>query len=301
MPNSPLAARIAGDIVAEIGAGALPPGSHLATESLALRFMVSRSPVREALRMLIDRGFVEQRQNRGCFVSDKPPLAANDIKAELGSHSVEERYFTFADDWLTDRIEAEVAEQYVRERYHLTKAQAQDMLARAAREGWAEPKPGYGWRLLPVAKTAAAYDEIFRFRAVIEPAGILEPTFRFDRVVAGELRRVQEKLAAGGLDRVPPDQMTGPGVRFHEELIRMSGNAMFVQALERANQLRRIVEYRLAVQPDRIIRQSQEHLVILDHLERGDMLDAAHAMKTHLTGALKVKSAIVYPDEVSAP
>jgi DNA-binding GntR family transcriptional regulator len=297
MPNSPLAARIAGDIVAEIGSGALQPGAHLATESLAVRFMVSRSPVREALRILVDKGFVEQRQNRGCFVSDRPPAAANDVKAELSSNSVDERYFAFADDWLTDRIEAEVTEQFVRERYRLSKAQAQDMLARAAREGWAEPKPGYGWRLLPVAKTAAAYDEIYRFRAVIEPAGILEPTFRFDRKVAGDLRRVQEKLAAGALGRMQPDQMTGPGVRFHEELMRMSGNAMFVQALERANQLRRIVEYRLAVRPDRVIRQSQEHLSILDHLQRGDLLDAAHAMKAHLTGALKVKSAIVYPEK----
>jgi DNA-binding GntR family transcriptional regulator len=295
MSTSPLAARIASDILAQIGSGALPPGAHLATEALAQRFMVSRSPVREALRLLLQKGVIEQRQNRGCFVVDRPPAAANDIRAQLAANSVDERYFDFADDWVSDRIAAELTEQFVRERYGLTKTQAQDMLARAAKEGWAEPKLGYGWRLLPVAKTAAAYDEIYRFRAVIEPAAILEPTFRFDRHVAGELRRVQEKLAAGDLGSMPPDQMTNPGVRFHEELIRMSGNAVFAQALERANQLRRIVEYRLAVRPDRIIRQSQEHLVILDHLERGDLLDAAHAMKMHLTGALAIKSAIVYP------
>jgi len=87
---------------------------------------------------------------------------------------------------------------------------------------------------------------------------------------------------------------------FHEELIRMAENPVFFQALERANQLRRLVEHRLKVNPERIAAQSAEHLQILELLETGDNLEAAHLMRRHLSGALAVKSPVVHParDEV---
>jgi DNA-binding GntR family transcriptional regulator len=297
MSRSALAVQIASGIVSQIKAGLLAPGAHLATESLAQQFSVSRSPVREALRLLIDRGVVEQRQNRGCFVSSAPPEAANDISAGFEGATPEDAYFRFADDWLMDRIDGEVTELFMRKRYGLSKAQTQAALARASKDGWAEPKPGYGWRLKDVAKTPEAYNAIYRFRAVIEPAALLEPTFRYDREIGASLRHVQERLAVGDFRLLNADSMIGAGVNFHEELIAMSGSPMFVQALERANQLRRIVEYRLRVRPDRVIQQSREHLQILDHLETGHTLEAAHAMKQHLIGALRVKAPIVYPGE----
>jgi DNA-binding GntR family transcriptional regulator len=50
--------------------------------------------------------------------------------------------------------------------------------------------------------------------------------------------------------------MTSAGAAFHEELIRMSENPMFLFALERANQLRRLIEYRLKVDPQRIVARA---------------------------------------------
>ncbi|MGL4812443.1 MAG: GntR family transcriptional regulator, partial [Beijerinckiaceae bacterium] len=241
--RSDLAVQIAGGIADQIDAGLLAPGAHLATEALAQQFSVSRSPVREALRLLADKGVVEQRQNKGCFVADRRPAAASAVRAQLAGQTAEDAYYAFADDWLTDKFGDELTELFVRKRYDLTKAQAQAMLARAAKDGWAEPKPGYGWKLKAVAKTPEAYNAIYRFRAVIEPAALLEPTFRFDRTVAASLRKVQERLAAGDFSLMSSDTMIGAGVNFHEALMVMSGNVMFVQAIERANQLRKIVEY----------------------------------------------------------
>lgn len=295
MPVSPLALRIATDLTRKIQAGDLEPGAHLATEALSHEYQVSRSPIREALAILSERGFIEAKRNRGCFVKATgvgdalmPLLLSDDAKDQ-------DAYFLFAEDWLNDRIESEVTELSVRERYFLTKTQAQDVLTRAGREGWAEPKPGYGWRLLPVAKTPEAFEQIYRFRAVIEPAAMLEVSFRFDRAVAATLRKTQEKLAAGQVDKFPVEALTGAGATFHEELIKMSGNPMYFQALERANQLRRLAEYRLKVNPQRVILQSTQHLEILDLLERGDNLEAAHLMRRHLSGALAVKSPVVHP------
>lgn len=295
MPASPLALRIATDITRKIQAGDLEPGAHLATEALAQEYQVSRSPIREALGILSERGFIEARRNRGCFVRSaslgeaSPPPSLNDDSPDRDA------YFLFAEDWLNDRVESEITELAVRERYLLTKTQTQEILTRAAREGWAEPKPGYGWRLLPVAKTPEAFEQIYRFRAVIEPAALLEISFRFDRSVAAALRKTQERLAAGQVDKFPLEALTAAGATFHEELIRMSGNPMYFQALSRANQLRRLAEYRLKVNPQRVIVQSTQHLEILDLLERGDNLEAAHFMRRHLSGALAAKSPVIHP------
>jgi DNA-binding GntR family transcriptional regulator len=289
MPHSPLALRIANDIIARIGMGEFDTGSHLATEALAKRFEVSRSPVREALAILCDQGVIESRRNRGFFV--RPSAGRKAREAGLESAAESDPYYELAEDWLKDRIGADQTEQAIRGRYNLTRSQAQDLLSRASREGWAEPKPGYGWKLRQVAKTAEAFAEIYRFRAVIEPAALLEPSFRFDRPVAASLRRTQERLASGDIERLASAAMAAAGAEF----IRMSGNPMFFHALERANQLRRLAEYRLKVSPQRIAVQSSEHLQILDLLAKGDNLEAAHLMRRHLSGALASKSPVVHP------
>jgi DNA-binding GntR family transcriptional regulator len=299
MPHSPLALRIADDIASCINMGEFGAGAHLATEWLASRFQVSRSPVREALTLLSKRGVLENRKNRGFFVV---PIAL--VQGRAANQQIvgqfDDPYYAFAEDWLNDRIGDEQTEQAVRDRYGLTRAQTQDLLSRAAREGWAEPKPGYGWRLRPVAKTAEAFEQIYRFRAVIEPAALLEPGFHFDKHVAASLRRTQDRLASGKLEGFAPAAMTGAGAQFHEELAKMSGNPMYFQALERANQLRRLVEYRLRVNPERVMVQSREHLQILDLLAKGDNLEAAHLMRRHLSGALASKSPMVHPRATDA-
>lgn len=60
-----LAERLADDIVD----GRLAPGLRLEEPDLAARFQVSRTPVREALRLLTAAGLVERRPNRGVVVA----------------------------------------------------------------------------------------------------------------------------------------------------------------------------------------------------------------------------------------
>ncbi|WP_084536446.1 GntR family transcriptional regulator [Azospirillum halopraeferens] len=60
-----LVQRLADDIVD----GRLPPGTRLEEQELARRFRVSRTPVREALRLLAATGLVEHQPNRGAAVA----------------------------------------------------------------------------------------------------------------------------------------------------------------------------------------------------------------------------------------
>ncbi|WP_049792659.1 GntR family transcriptional regulator [Polymorphum gilvum] len=53
----------------EIVRGELAPGTQLDEMGLATRFRVSRTPIREALRLLETSGLVELKPHRGCFVA----------------------------------------------------------------------------------------------------------------------------------------------------------------------------------------------------------------------------------------
>ena len=70
----------------EILAGALKPGARLDEVSLALRFGVSRTPIREALQHLAHQGLVELRPHRGAFVVEIGPrrlVEMFEVMAEL--------------------------------------------------------------------------------------------------------------------------------------------------------------------------------------------------------------------------
>jgi DNA-binding GntR family transcriptional regulator len=60
--------RIRNVLTDEIASGALPPGTALDEQQLAVRFGASRTPVREALRQLAINGLTESRPRRGMIV-----------------------------------------------------------------------------------------------------------------------------------------------------------------------------------------------------------------------------------------
>ncbi|POF34270.1 GntR family transcriptional regulator [Roseibium marinum] len=63
----------------EIVEGALTPGQQLDEKGLACRFGVSRTPIREALRLLETSGLVELRPHRGCFVKELSPESLHEM------------------------------------------------------------------------------------------------------------------------------------------------------------------------------------------------------------------------------
>ncbi len=85
-PSVRPAMQIREQIEQDILLGDLPLGFRLDEQQLANRFRVSRTPVREALQLLIASGLVEHRPNRGAFVrtpSLEDLLEMFDVMAEL--------------------------------------------------------------------------------------------------------------------------------------------------------------------------------------------------------------------------
>lgn len=286
---SELSDKISLRLLQEIASGSFAVGDHVGAQQVADRYGVSRTPVREALGALERRGLLRRRHNRGYFVADQPPDMIEEWLQDRQASKGDE-YQRLADDWLMDHLPEEVTEQFLRQRYGWTKAKVNDLLGRAAREGWVERKEGYGWRFLPVAKTPEAFDEIYRFRMAIEPAAMLEPSFALDRKVLAEQRRIQERMLEVGVESMPGETVLENGALFHEELIKLSGNPFFLLALQRVNRMRRLMEYRAEINRERLTVQCGEHLEILSLLEAGDVVDASYRMRQHLAGALKHKA-----------
>lgn len=68
-PSKTLADRLREQVSDEILRGVLVPGIPLEEVELARRFDVSRTPVREAIRLLVASGLVEARPHRGAVVA----------------------------------------------------------------------------------------------------------------------------------------------------------------------------------------------------------------------------------------
>ncbi|MEN5035810.1 GntR family transcriptional regulator [Pseudomonas sp. TWI929] len=292
MASSTLVQRIVSEIRQKIQLGELAPGAHLSAQKVADSFQVSRSPAREALTTLAEQKLLEQIPNRGFFVLEMPGEVVPGSD-EVTSLEEPPEYYRLSEDWLNDAIPAEVTEKYLRDRYGLTKFQVTDMLNRAAKVGWAEPKPGYGWRFLDVAKTPETLEQIYRVRALIEPAALLESSFICDLEVLRRLKKEQSDLLAGGIDTLPADMLLKSGIRFHEELIKLSGNPLYLMILRQLNNMRRLIEYRSMIDRKRLYTQCAEHLRMVELVEEGDNLEAAHLMKRHLSGSFARKSPIL--------
>lgn len=54
----------------QIFSGALPPGSFLDEAALCERLSISRTPLREALKVLVAEGLLRHEPRRGCFVAE---------------------------------------------------------------------------------------------------------------------------------------------------------------------------------------------------------------------------------------
>ena len=292
MKASPLVQRIISEIKQQILLGDIEPDAHLNTQQIAGRFQISRSPARQALNILREQGFVEQRKNRGFFVIPQEKRDFQEDNEILYQEDTPE-YYRLAEDWLNDDIPAEVTELYLKKRYGLTKLQVIVMLNKAAKVGWAEPKPGYGWRFLKVAKTPEALEQIYRLRALLEPAALLEPTFRRDPEILARMRTVQEDLLNGEVENLPANVLMKAGIDFHEGLMKLSGNPFYYMFLVQLNNMRKLIEYRSMIDRKRLFRQCSEHLKLIKLIENNENLEAAHMMKSHLSGAFEDKSPIL--------
>ena len=265
-----------------------PEGTPLPERAVAERFQVSRTPVREALAALAQRGVIAVRPEGGYAVRDLP--LASPALALPPTDEDEPAYLRIAEDRLAGELPERTTENELMRRYGLTRTRLGAVLRRIAHEGWIERLPGNGWRFLPVLSTAGAYDQGYRLRIVLEPAALLEPGWALDEAALRACRAEQQALVDGAAEWASPAQLYDANARLHEVIAGFSGNAFMLDALRRVNRLRRLMEYRKVVDRAALARRCKEHLTLIDLLLAGQREAAADFMRLHLRDAAREKS-----------
>lgn len=276
----PLISQLAISIIEHVRSQDKPSGSHLTEQELADAFNVSRGPVHDALMMLERKSIVFFRPNRGFFLTrPAAEILTPDIEAPV---SIEEQmYYRFAEERVMGKLHGHVSESELMSRYSISRMRLMKILMRMSQEGWVERRPGHGWNFLPVLDTVEALDKSYRFRILVEPAALLAPSYQVDPVVFARLREEHEALISGPIDERMPFKIFETGVRFHEQIVSCSGNPYFLDAIRHMNRLRRLIEYRVPVDPIRLDRY-REHLDIIALLEKGDHAAASALLCDHL-------------------
>lgn len=287
-PTSGVANAVVAGILEYVRKFNLAPGQRLTEQALADELGVSRSPIRKALQYLESAGAVASSPNKGFYVKQAvADLMRLDLQAD--EESDEAVYLRIAEERLSGLLPEEITEVDLMARYDLSRLQVQRILNRMGREGLVERKPGRGWVFRPFLSTDTAYREGYRFRMIIEPAALLEPTFRIDKAAFERVRRDQRAMLDGGIEKWPLSELFRAGSQFHETLVAASNNSFLVEAIRNVNQLRRLVEYRVNVDRSRLYRQCEEHLMLLDLIEGGDRVEASHKLRQHLDVARSIK------------
>jgi DNA-binding GntR family transcriptional regulator len=265
-------------------------GSHLPAQLLADRLRVSRSPINDALSLLAEKGVLRREVNRGYFLAQAIDTPTRELAEKLGleeSDVITDVYFRIADDRLRGALPAEFTETLIKQRYKLTPAQLNAVLGRIASEGWAEKKPGYGWIFSSMLTTADSLLQSYRLRLALEPAALLEPNYRLAPEVIARCRAAEKHLLDGGIETDSADALHERGVRFHESLVEASGNAFFIDTIRRVNRVRRLLSYRSMQNRKRYKEHCEQHLHLLDLLERERNQEASEAMREHLIITLR--------------
>jgi DNA-binding GntR family transcriptional regulator len=278
---SRLQASLAQRIAAFLKREGAQPGYHLVEQELCEEFGVSRTPVRGALKILEAQGIVEARANRG-FVLRQPPDAPPAASPQRDDEA-SRLFIAIAQARNSGTLPDEVPQQEMIRRFKARLPIVLQVLRQMADLGLVERRPGNGWSFRASVHSSRAQAESYAFRRAIEPALVLQPTFKLDRAWAQRARDAH--LAFRAKRRGPTDALEFYEINadFHEQLARCSGNRYMLHAVLGQIQLRRFLNTQWEYGVGRVQETIDEHLEILAALEAGWNDKASALMLHHLT------------------
>jgi DNA-binding GntR family transcriptional regulator len=278
-------------VIALIREQQLDTGAHVTEQWVADALAISRTPARRALIFLADIGLVERTPRRGFHLA-MPATELARVALSPDGDQDEQMYFRIIDDHLGGRFTEDFTTTELCQRYGLTARQANLVLARMESEDLIRRRAGRGWEFVRTLSTREAHDQSYRFRLIIEPAGLREPGFAIDPEQFALHRRQQESLLHGNIVLLSRSELFRYNAGFHEMLAESSGNAYLADAVKRVNRMRRLIEYNHQADRSRLVVQAREHLRLLELLESGEYEHAAQFMHTHLDVVREMKTGI---------
>jgi len=275
---------LARDILRSLRAREARAGEKLSRLALARELGVSRTPVAGAVALLETLGVVE---TEGRAVRLRDPGFDPDRLAPAAAEQPDAAttlIVAMARDRRSGALPEEVSERQLQTRYGVGRAVLAAALRQLADVGAVTRNRGHGWRLGPAYASAEDRAASYRFRLMIEPAGLLEPRFALAPGWIAGMRRLHERFLGRGWREIDLVAFFETNAAFHRGLAEASGNRFLVQAIDQQNQLRRFSNYDWHSGSERVRVSAADHLGILDALDAGDRAEAAERMHRHLAG-----------------
>jgi DNA-binding GntR family transcriptional regulator len=234
---------------------------------------------RGLLNVVPRRGYVLKRAIRDQDLESYSDLASDDDKLVQ----------RMAADRFSGDLPDSVTETDLMRRYGVARGALHRVLNSLVQDNDIERRSGHGWRFLPAVDAAKLHEDSYRFRLLIEPACVLEPTFRLDKPRAQRLRQVHVDLMSDGLEKLGSSRFFELNAEFHEFVASCARNRFLEQAVIHQNRLRRFFSYITVFTAERMRVSCSEHVAILDRLIAGEREHAATLLWRHLLGASRVK------------
>ena len=276
---------LANQILDQIRSLQLGQGRHLVESTLAERLGVSRTLARAALKLLAERGIVASRRNQGFFLVRAWDQLDGEM-VEVPQTLDDTLYRRLVHERLLGQLPERITQIALMERFEVDRGVLLRVLSRMADEGIIARNRGHGWTFLPTIDSDLALSSSYDFRRVLEPAGLMLPSFRAD---AGVLERCRQAHVAllRHLETASDERLYEIDQRFHETLAMLTGNSFWQQSIQQQNRLRRMLEYSSYADRGRVRDWLREHLAIIKALLAGRREQAAELLAAHLDRAFR--------------
>jgi DNA-binding GntR family transcriptional regulator len=281
---SSLQIEVARKLMPIIRGGRWAIGEKISDAALAREFGISRTPVRQVLQFLAEKGLLAQTDNRG-FVLVRVPAGDDRFEEMVPPSGVDTLYRQIMHARANGLIGSEASETELLEHFGTSRGVVRRTLMRLSAEGLAERRDGHGWRFAECLDNRQAVNESYAFRAIIECGAVMEDTFRVDLGALEALEAEQTALLNAPLASIEGSAWFEANARFHETVVSWSHNRFLEQAIRRQNSLRRMTEYaEFAELSEAGVRKAaRDHLAILEAIKADDRKLASAILFRHLS------------------
>ncbi|MDR2294767.1 MAG: GntR family transcriptional regulator [Microbacterium sp.] len=170
---------------------------------------------------------------------------------------------------------ARLKEREISDRYEVSRIPVREALQRLESEGFVQSVPNRGVTVAPV--TRADLEHVFELRLCIEPFAAGRAA---ERIANGEVDPAPLVQVMGELSAMHGDEADIPSLDFHEEVVRLSGNARLVRSLA---PLRGRMEWQFRLTQDaRAAEHAIEHQQIFEAVMAGRAAAASALSYAHI-------------------
>lgn len=259
----------------------MAPGDHLPEQTFAEACNVSRTPIRSAFQLLATRG-VLQRNSSGRYRLLIDPASVVPLEKAETDNANDDASTAILRDLAAGRLGEIQTVARLQRRYGVSRLEIQNALLKLSETQLAERGAGQYWHLKQFAVNTDSIAKSYEFRLALEPQALLAPDFRRDPDALMALRQSMRALQAMTESQFDHRLFHRTDMDFHILLAKSCGNPFLAEALINHHTRRFALPDAEHSGTFTLMRANDEHIQILEQVERGQMPLAADFMRVHL-------------------